>query len=464
MQQVEDLEAMMDAIIAAPSADAFKHTLPLAELLEKLVNKKATFDAALAKAAEHADAGRLIGKNSHIDALVYFLGISKSEAFRRVQRANDHYGNSSPTLSDAELKAETSLQREQRVLQEAIDREEQTKANAIAVKHAISGEKQDVIRYELEKLNEKTSISKAQLRAMAMHEATERSVEDLRSWTRTKVARINPTTKDPNAALKKRSLSIGQQDSDGGARASMYLDPKGLALLKAMMAKAKPGHLLKLSEADDDRRTKAQRQYDALVEILHRANTAQLPARSGVGTIVVSLSAKDVCSLEKSGAHHRYPTNIGVTLTPAEILRLGGAKYDFGVVLDPASGRPLHLARTQRTASLYQRLALFGSELVCTKEGCDSPIEDNDIHHIRSWFDGGPTDIENLTNICRGDHGDNNDKRDGKDNMGFMDTDPETGRVGFQPADKGQPMRFNNSATAQESGGAQTRRQHWPEE
>ncbi|AGN20389.1 hypothetical protein J433_03910 [Corynebacterium glutamicum MT] len=456
MQEIHTIIKHMDALIADPSAAAFKATLPFAELLEKLHNKKALFDAALAKSAERADAGRIIGKTSHIDALAYLLDISKSEAFRRTKRAEEHYGNPSPEPSSEELAKETPEEKLAREEKEKQDLAEQAEANRIAREHGISAEKQDTIRYELEKLNDNTSLSRASLRKLAMQEATSRTPEDLRNWTRNKVIRINPTAKDPLAAVKKRSLSIGRQDHDGGAKASLYLDAKGLALLKSLMSKAKPGHLLEDSLAED-KRTKPQRQYDAFADILHRAHSDLLPARSGVGTILVSLSAKDVANLKASGPDHRYPTSTGIKLTPLEILRLGAAKYDFVTVLDSESGRPLHLARTQRTASLYQRLALFASELVCTREGCDSPFEDNEIHHIRSWLDGGPTDIENITNICPHDHGNNNDQRDGKDNMGHMNIDPTTGRVGYQPADRRKPMRFNNTAAAAESGGAQAR-------
>ena len=53
--------------------------------------------------------------------------------------------------------------------------------------------------------------------------------------------RLLATAKDPLAAVKKRSLSIGRLDHNGGAKASLYLDAKGVALLKSLMSKAKPG-------------------------------------------------------------------------------------------------------------------------------------------------------------------------------------------------------------------------------
>ncbi len=180
------------------------------------------------------------------------------------------------------------------------------------------------------------------------------------------------------------------------------------------------------------------------------------------------MSAKDIAHLEEAGPGARYPTNTGISLTPFEILRLGAAKYDFGCVLDTESGRPLHLGRTARSASLNQRLALIASELVCSGRGCDEPIINSDVHHIESWIDGGSTDIENTTINCFKHHPNNRDQRDGFGNKGFADHDPTTGRVGFRPpkpdGTPGGEVIVNESAAQQQSGGAKIRNQLWPDE
>ncbi|MWK60310.1 HNH endonuclease, partial [Pseudomonas otitidis] len=70
------------------------------------------------------------------------------------------------------------------------------------------------------------------------------------------------------------------------------------------------------------------------------------------------------------------------------------------------------LGRSKRTASIYQRLALVAREAVCSHPNCEQPASNCDVHHLIAWFDGGRTDLENLTLLCRHHHTSNNDRRD----------------------------------------------------
>lgn len=121
----------------------------------------------------------------------------------------------------------------------------------------------------------------------------------------------------------------------------------------------------------------------------------------------------------------------------------------------------LHLGRTQRSASLAQRLALFAQELCCTRSDCAVSMGDADIHHIRSWLTGGHTDIENLTILCRSHHSANRDQRDGAGGLGHMGKDPESGRTGWCPPDGGPP-EFNDTEFQQQSAGAKIRSRGQP--
>jgi hypothetical protein len=68
-------------------------------------------------------------------------------------------------------------------------------------------------------------------------------------------------------------------------------------------------------------------------------------------------------------------------------------------------GVPLRLGRSQRLASSAQRKAVLARDGGCVFPGCDRTVEWCDIHHVRSWKDGGPTDAENLAALCRYHHG-----------------------------------------------------------
>ena len=40
----------------------------------------------------------------------------------------------------------------------------------------------------------------------------------------------------------------------------------------------------------------------------------------------------------------------------------------------------------------------------CAFPGCDRPVHWCDAHHVHWWEHGGPTDIDNLTLLCRRHH------------------------------------------------------------
>lgn len=455
---------IIDAFTPDPSSVALIPNLSALIRLEEIFNTKALLDAAVAKAAELANAGTLVGGGNHIDFLMKKFEISRAEAFKRARLAEELFPSPEPEgpenqLGQEEKETKASQERKKRAEREARAKaeEERRKAFETSREQALSGEKLSIINKELNNLNVGTSPTRAELLAQATEEASNRSAEDLRAWVRKAVTKANKTTPDPFAAMRKRFLHLADQDSDGGVRLNGYLPADAAAMLHAALAPlAKRGDLVEVLP-DEDTRTMAQRRADALTHILGLSTSGLLSrGRHGIGSIVISMTVDDVANLEDKGAGHRYPSNTGVKLTPFEILNLGAAHYDFGAVLDSHSGRPLFLGRTRRSASLEQRIALQAAELVCTHPGCSRPLINCEIHHLIPWVQGGRTDISNLAALCFSDHKNNDDSRSSRNNKGYMDTDPTTGRVGHYPAD-GSGAVFNNTAAQSESGGARAR-------
>ena len=60
--------------------------------------------------------------------------------------------------------------------------------------------------------------------------------------------------------------------------------------------------------------------------------------------------------------------------------------------------------RTKRIATRSQTLALIARDRGCSFPDCDSPPEWTQRHHIIAWQDGGPTNLDNLTLLCRPHH------------------------------------------------------------
>ncbi|RSZ63543.1 HNH endonuclease [Corynebacterium hylobatis] len=477
VDRVEGALSELSELMADPGAVAFDEVRSEFERLEKVIGAKGYIDAAFAYAADRAGAGKYVGAVHSLDYLARALGLSRAEARSRLRRGEDLFAPPKPSPPEPEPAPEPDETEEQRRVREEeaerIRREEaerlrrqeeaQRKARDAARK-AASAEKQAMITRELEHLNVHSEPSYQELLALALVESDRRSLEDLRTWLRGRIREANRRGRtpegrpDPFAALRKRKIIIGAQDADGGAQVSMYLDAAGVAVLRAALAPGRRPGVNASVPAEEDARPMPARLVDQLMAICQgylAADSAH--TRQGVGSVAVSMTAAE---LEGVAGGDRFPSSTGHLLGPADILRLGAARYDLGVLHDE-QGAVLHLGRTQRSASLAQRLALFAQELCCTRPGCTVGVGEADIHHIRSWLAGGGTDIENLTVLCRSHHSANRDQRDGAGGLGHMDTDPGSGRVGWCPPDGGQ-WEFNDTEFQQHSAGAKIRSRGHP--
>jgi Domain of unknown function (DUF222)/HNH endonuclease len=151
---------------------------------------------------------------------------------------------------------------------------------------------------------------------------------------------------------------------------------------------------------EPDGRTFGQRSHDALEEVCDRilasgdvTGTGGTPA-----TVVVTVSLEDL--QERLG----YGTTSDGTLIPVpQLLQLAREAEVVPAVMD-AAGAVLTLGRTRRIASTAQTHALIARDRGCSFPGCDRPPEWCERHHVREWIDGGPTDLDNLTLLCRYHH------------------------------------------------------------
>jgi hypothetical protein len=73
------------------------------------------------------------------------------------------------------------------------------------------------------------------------------------------------------------------------------------------------------------------------------------------------------------------------------------------VSADAPDGRSLNLGRARRDPSDAQRMEIRRRDKGCRFPGC-SHTEFTDVHHVRHWVDNGPTDLENLVELCDHHH------------------------------------------------------------
>ena len=95
---------------------------------------------------------------------------------------------------------------------------------------------------------------------------------------------------------------------------------------------------------------------------------------------------------------------------PAVIGQLSPDTAVAGMIFG-GGGQPLWLGRSRRLASAAQHLATAVRDRGCIV--CGAPMHRCEIHHIREWENGGPTNIDNLTALCGPHHRQHHRTRDG---------------------------------------------------
>ena len=81
------------------------------------------------------------------------------------------------------------------------------------------------------------------------------------------------------------------------------------------------------------------------------------------------------------------------------------AKHDLYYAFTTMRGETLKFGRARREPTPIQRLAAFAANPTCVYPGCTTPATECDLHHVKEWVkDQGFTDIENLAPVCNPHH------------------------------------------------------------
>lgn len=151
---------------------------------------------------------------------------------------------------------------------------------------------------------------------------------------------------------------------------------------------------------DVDERTYGQRTHDALEEVCDRVlQSGEVTSMGGTpATVIVTVTLENLLGRLGYGT-----TTDGTMLSTRDVLRLAHEADIIPAVLD-RSGSVLDLGRSRRIASNAQTHALIARDHGCSFPGCDRAPEWCERHHIVEWVDGGRTDLDNLTFLCRYHH------------------------------------------------------------
>ena len=183
--------------------------------------------------------------------------------------------------------------------------------------------------------------------------------------------------------------------SDCGTKLLSLLHP--LAKPRINSTRTDEGKLVE----EPDPRHHGQRMHDALNDMcdrLLRSNNAVPDCGGTPATVIVTIDLDDL--LAKTG----YALTSDGTLIRTDTALAAADQADIYWAITHSTGQILHLGRTRRIATLPQTIALYARDKGCSFPGCDIPPEWCERHHILSWAEGGLTDLNNLTLLCRYHH------------------------------------------------------------
>ncbi|HYI59843.1 MAG TPA: DUF222 domain-containing protein [Microlunatus sp.] len=202
-----------------------------------------------------------------------------------------------------------------------------------------------------------------------------------------------------------------KQRQDGSWAGDFRLTPEAGQKLAALLGPLMKPHTTTLNpddcdgqadgsaskQVEHDERTHGQRRHDALEDILDRTlNSKDLPATGGTPTtLIITMSWQDFTTVR--GGVGAYADGSQVSATTARRL---ADQAEVAFCLKSDKGSVLDLYRTRRIATPARTLALIARDGGCSFPGCDVAPQWCERHHVIAWYDGGPTNIGNLTLVC----------------------------------------------------------------
>ena len=115
-------------------------------------------------------------------------------------------------------------------------------------------------------------------------------------------------------------------------------------------------------------------------------------------TVILTIDVEDL--LQRTG----YAVTGDGTLIPTSKALGLADQADIYLATVTGAGVPLRLGRLRRIASAGQTAALIARDRGCSFPGCATAPEWCERHHVIAWADGGKTDLDNLTLLCRYHH------------------------------------------------------------
>lgn len=201
-------------------------------------------------------------------------------------------------------------------------------------------------------------------------------------------------------AFGKRELTFSPDPYGFGGTIRGRYDAAGYAVITALLeplcAPWSEVSAVPVPVTGKDQRSKAQRRYDALVEVcrhgLHHPSTSSGDGGKAQVRVTIPLA-----SLADRTGHGLLDDGTEISPTLARMLAC-----DAGLI--PAvlngQGQPIDVGREQRTFTGARRTAVEIRDGGCVWPGCSRPASWCQIHHLIPWSSGGRTDQVNGGLFC----------------------------------------------------------------
>jgi len=201
---------------------------------------------------------------------------------------------------------------------------------------------------------------------------------------------------DGSPTTERRSVSTGVDEHGWWARLRLP-EAEGAIVDQALTATYDDLRRQARSDTPDGQTPEPVTRADALVALAETALRAGQAARPPTERYLVHLH------LEAGPHGPQLMTHLGIALPDDQRRRLLCDPTIRAIHHDPDTGTPLSVGRKTRHINRRLRRAIEHRDRGCTAPGCGRTTG-LEIHHIRHWEHGGPTDTANLLTLCRYHH------------------------------------------------------------
>ncbi len=270
----------------------------------------------------------------------------------------------------------------------------------------LGGEHLDVIARATRNLAGPALGALRALEAEVAERAGRLPVDSFSRWLRRMVSKLRDEHSDPDASAEERVSELRYwKGRDGMGRFEGRLDPLKFEALVAAL-EAERSALARAANGSTET-------SDGLVEVVNEDQALNAEALFGLVTQASRRSGSSrahITLVVDAETALRGPHGCSVSETcsgapvAVETMRRFACDAVIRKVVINRHGVPIDVGRQQRTATAGQWEALRALHTTCAWYGCDRPIDWCQAHHIDTWEDLGPTDMDNLVPLCSRHH------------------------------------------------------------